>query len=71
MNREPYGKKCKCGHHESDHVGEMKYQEVSIVQAKVMFGVLSYMESMSKRSICKICNCSQFQPIKKERGFFK
>ena len=71
MNYEPFGEKCKCGHHESQHRGEMKYKDMSMVHAKTMFGVLPYMESMSNRTNCKLCKCVGFIPDKKTRGFWK
>ena len=70
MNREPYGKKCKCGHHESDHIAKMnKMEDPSFVHAKTLFGLLPSMDSKLERNDCKVCECGKFDTGKKGWGF--
>ncbi len=70
MNPKPYGKKCQCGHHESEHVAKMKkLDEPSVLQAKSMYGVLPLTASNLERGVCKVCPCVKFNTGKKNWGF--
>ena len=70
MNREPFGKKCKCDHFESEHIAaDMKYDDVSVVQLKTLYGLLPSLESKLERMNCKICDCKKFNSKKKGWGF--
>ncbi len=70
MNSKPYGKKCKCGHHESEHIAKMKrLDESSILQAKTLYGVLPLMDSNFEHGDCKVCECIKFNAEKKGWGF--
>ncbi len=70
MNREPYGKKCKCSHFESDHEKEMnKMEHPAITHARTMYGILPLLESKIKYKNCNACACKKFESIKR-RGLF-
>jgi len=72
MNREHYGKKCKCGHHESEHDRKMSEMEhPALLQAKTMYGILPQMESKIKYKNCKACTCDGFAPEKKGWNIWK
>ena len=59
MNRKPFGKKCKCGHFESDHVA-LK-QHISIPGPHDLGILLPHPPDLhSKRGNCKICKCNVF-----------
>ena len=72
MNRKPFGKKCQCTHYESEHLaGEIKYENLTSVQVKTMFGLLPLLESKLERTNCKICDCKEFNSEKKGWDFTK
>lgn len=70
MNRKPFGKKCECNHHESEHFArEIKYENITSIQVKTMFGLLPLLESKIERKNCKICNCKEFNSEKRGWSF--
>ena len=73
MNRKPYGKKCRCGHYESEHVKKMnEFEHTALAQAKTMYGLLPLMKSNIEYKNCKICSiCNRFDSEKKGWGFWK
>ena len=72
MNREPYGKKCKCGHEESFHVNHNKkfYEPNAIPEMGYFMSPPPTFEN-PKDVKCKLCNCDKFSPEKKSWGFWK
>lgn len=59
MNRESFGKKCKCGHFESDHIA-LK-QHISIPGPHDLGVFLPHPPDLySKRGNCKVCGCNIF-----------
>ena len=72
MNRKSYGKRCKCGHYESEHVKKMSEMEhPALLQAKTMYGILPWMESKIKYKNCQVCECDIFVPEKKGWSLWK
>ena len=72
MNREPYGKKCTCGHYESEHVKKLTETEhPALAQAKTMYGLLPMTESKILYKNCKVCSCTMFTSEKRGWEFFK
>ena len=70
MNPKSYGKKCKYGHHESEHIAKMKrLDEPSTLQAKTLYGVLPLMNSNLEHGDCKVCECIKLNTEKKCWGF--
>lgn len=66
MNREPYGKKCKCGHFESEHVAQKSTTQSPKIQQDLGF-LLPHPQAFAEiiRTNCKGCNCKIFEPEKK------
>jgi hypothetical protein len=70
INPKSYGKKCKCGHFESDHVNlNKKFYEPNAIPEMGM-----YMHPAPKienpRTIkCRGCTCDKFSPEKKAGCF--
>ncbi len=64
-----FGKKCKCGHFESDHINENKnfYEPNRSPEMDYFMSPPPIIEN-PKRIRCKICLCDKFIPEKK--GFW-
>ena len=61
MNREPFGKKCRCGHYESHH--ESIEPTFSIPGPHDLGVFLPHPPDMyPKRSNCRLCDCFYFKP---------
>ena len=72
MNPKSYGKKCKCGHFESDHVSLNKnfYEPNAIPEMRIFFHPPPTIDN-PKTIKCKGCTCNHFSPEKKDWKFWK
>ena len=66
MNRNSYGKKCKCGHFEGEHQSKKKSSSIESVTQDYAY-IIPPAEFPSEfiRGPCRICNCNMFNPEKK------
>lgn len=70
MNKNSFGKECTCGHFESDHVPIKP--TVSIPGPHDLGTFLPHPPDLDlKRGTCKICDCINFKPKKKNWRFWK
>jgi len=66
MNREPYGRKCKCGHFESEHVARPDDFSLPYVIPEMGAAFTHPPDLLDfKRKTCKICDCEQYHPQKR------
>ncbi len=66
MNTKSYGKKCKCGHFESDHVDvNKKFYEPNVIPEMGLF--LHHLHAMDNPKTVKSngCTCDKFSSEKK------
>ena len=72
MNRSSYGKKCKCGHFESDHVNKNNkfYEPNEVPEMRIYFTPPPTIDN-PKNIQCKGCNCMLFSPEKRNWKFWK
>ena len=70
MKSKTYGKKCKCGHFESEHVNLNKkfYEPNTIPETRIFFHPSPTIDN-PKQIRCKVCSCDKFSSEKK--GFFE
>ena len=70
MKTRSFGKKCKCGHHESEHVNENKkfYEPNRSPEMDYFMSPPPIIEN-PKQIKCKVCSCETFSSEKK--GFWK
>ena len=72
MSQKSYGKKCKCGHFESEHVNLNKkfYEPNSIPEMGYFLSPPPTMDN-PKTIKCRACECDRFSPEKKRGRFWK
>jgi hypothetical protein len=70
MNHESFGKKCSCGHFESEHDVERKIQAIQNITQNLRY-IIPPPHAIDEvfRINCKYCHCNQFNPKKKGWGF--
>ena len=70
MNKKPFGKKCKCGHLESQHISKKPTFKIPDIPLDV--GMLSAHPNISivERINCKFCNCKKFD-VKRNWDFWR
>ena len=72
MNREPFGKKCKCNHYESEHnLQKQDFSKPSGIEMGILFTHPPGLIKGPVRTNCKICHCDKFESEKKGWGFYK
>ena len=70
MNHESFGKKCSCGHFESEHDAERKTPNIQNITQNLRYIIPpSHAIDEVFRISCKYCHCNQFDPKKKRWGF--
>lgn len=72
MNPKSYGRRCKCGHFESDHVNLNKnfYEPNAIPETRIHFTPPPTIDN-PKTIKCRVCSCDYFSPEKKKWEFWK
>ena len=72
MNPKSYGKKCKCGHFESDHVNLNKkfYEPNASPETRIFFNPPPTIDN-PKNIKCRGCACNHFSPEKQGWKFWK
>ncbi|QMU53433.1 MAG: hypothetical protein GKS07_08055 [Nitrosopumilus sp.] len=72
MNPKSYGKKCKCGHFESDHVKlNKKFYEPNAIPEMGLYMHPAPRIDNPKTIKCRGCTCDKFSPDKKSRIFWR
>ena len=74
MNRR-FGKKCKCGHYESQHVPSTSNTNAAMRYdtkpgGNLPMGLLPTIHYDTMRDKCKICDCKKFEGEKRWKGIF-
>ena len=70
MNHESFGKKCSCGHFESEHDAERKTPSIQNITQNLRYIIPPpYAIDEVFRISCKYCHCNQFDPKKKRWDF--
>ena len=70
MNHESFGKKCSCGHFESEHDSERRIPAIENTTQNLRYLIPPpRIIDEAFRINCKYCDCDQFNPKKKRPGF--
>ena len=66
MNREPFGKQCRCNHLESEHNAKKRIPSMESMTQDYRY-IIPPAQPISEfvRTDCKICHCAEFDPKKK------
>ena len=67
MNKKPFGKKCKCGHRESQHSSTKPNFKIPDIPLDIGMFFPHPNISVVERTHCKFCQCKKF--VNEERNW--